>query len=1267
MTTPVQLGRGYKPATVYIGGTRGVRTTAPVTVSVPKAVPSMMPTAVKAVPSMMPTIPKAVPSMMPVKAVPKAVAVPSMMPSVAAPAPTTKALSQVSQAERNMLYQQTGNAEMLTSSGTIPIATYEKAASAIKALTPATATSTIKSMMPSIDTAVASMQAAIQKANAAAQVANTLPMASASAKAAVSSAAEASRQAANLVQQAADKARSAAASADSIAAAPLVQAYVNEANKVLAEANQKVQAAISAQAEAVRSNEANMNAGIAQAARRIADVLVTRTPTTSDLADIILPESKKQELIAAIKVPTVSTKEIPYPSKAVAVSAQEAAKAAVGETFVIPKKAVTEVLPTAQVSIVNVPYPTKAVAVTPQAAYKEAVGESFVAPTIISPALKVSGKEVVVTTTLTSANNTKLHIMSYTPAQVTDQEAKDIIKSSLDEMYPGGELDGTNQIMVDDFSSLALTVAMGINDYSDATEYMKDLYQAEHGVPLEFETTPGGTKVHYGSAADFEEWATVDKRIKKDRMASVLASGLTHNINPELISYNINHLILSDSSLSDEDRIDYYHYITDGSMSQLANSKMNPIDVVWRGVTSEKGSTALGVISAGALIIGGALVGGPAGAVAGAGMTPFAIDEIKTYTGMADFRTKTNLQNRGAYPPDVDSAHDFSKNDIEASYKALGFNAKDMTIAQINDAKAKIQKSIDNERAAIKKDGIPLIAAGTYKDKLDALDSLEQEVKVYTPKTAIINPVTGKPQEVPTESALESNAWKNGVPIKVTAPENITYTVDDQGEATDQGYLNIYGPGEHSITFYENGVPITSRKQTIYDPHQTYQMGISAQEIQDEKRFKPETQPSGYVHFVGLPAGATVKINDKPVDTKYINGYCAQKGQDETIVVSVKAPGYEERSFPVFIKAGKSQTVSLTPTKAEWKVNNAPGVAIFTGLVAGSTVKIDGKEVNADALYGFQGDPGQEKSIVVSVKTPGYEERNVTVYLKPGEPAQEVSLAPTKKEFVPYEREGGGSGGSSGGEGGEKPPEQALIVFGPSLAGARIWLDGTEIAPEIGKPYAEAPGYHAVKATKEGYREWNKTIYAMEGPTPLNIDAAFEPTTTTPVTPPEETKSYLIFGTTIVGATVYVDDQLFTAIPGVQYELAYGYHGIKITKPDKVDWLKNVYIAKGDTLTVSPIFEDKPIEIITPPTTPTKTTKRVYINTKPDGAKILINNGFTGQWTPAYLDLERGIYKLTITKTGYTTKNSYIYVGDTITFGDTALSLARLANLEIPT
>jgi hypothetical protein len=147
------------------------------------------------------------------------------------------------------------------------------------------------------------------------------------------------------------------------------------------------------------------------------------------------------------------------------------------------------------------------------------------------------------------------------------------------------------------------------------------------------------------------------------------------------------------------------------------------------------------------------------------------------------------------------------------------------------------------------------------------------------------------------------------------------------------------------------------------------------------------------------------------------------------------------------------------------------------------------------------------------------------------------------------------------------------------------------------------------------------------------------------------------------------------------FDLPYGYHGILIKKAGKVDWLKNVYLAIGDTLTVSPTFEDVPVETTTPVTTPTSTTKRVYINSNPSGSKILIglvpeglsldhlNNwsdsdngitlGFTGEWSPGYLNLERGLYKLQLTQSGYKAQESFVWVGDVIAFGSTAKSLAQ--------
>jgi len=101
----------------------------------------------------------------------------------------------------------------------------------------------------------------------------------------------------------------------------------------------------------------------------------------------------------------------------------------------------------------------------------------------------------------------------------------------------------------------------------------------------------------------------------------------------------------------------------------------------------------------------------------------------------------------------------------------------------------------------------------------------------------------------------------------------------------------------------------------------------------------------------------------------------------------------------------------------------------------------------------------------------------------------------------------------------------------------------------------------------------------------------------------------------------------------------------------------------GDTLTVSPAFEEAEVSPGGGGATLPSETKRVYINSNPSSAKVLINGYYTGVWTPGYVDLPHGYYIITFTKSGYVDQSIALYVGDTILWGDSATIRARSEGL----
>jgi hypothetical protein len=226
------------------------------------------------------------------------------------------------------------------------------------------------------------------------------------------------------------------------------------------------------------------------------------------------------------------------------------------------------------------------------------------------------------------------------------------------------------------------------------------------------------------------------------------------------------------------------------------------------------------------------------------------------------------------------------------------------------------------------------------------------------------------------------------------------------------------------------------------------------------------------------------------------------------------------------------------------------------------------------------------------------------------------------------------------------------------------------VYPEPEIPYSLQPGYHAISVNPAGTETlpWSKTVYAMRGETTYvcpSFESVQPPYTPSEEPAPQPSIGKIMFGATCVGTRIYVDGVEVWPELNVEYELTLGYHSIVISKTGYNDWYKTVYIAQGDTLTVSPYLEPKePVETPSDGTTPTPEGRRVYLNTEPDGAKILVNGQWSGQWTPGYVDLAPGCYELCASKTGYEIQCTIIHVTpEHVTSGDLAVSECQTLGL----
>lgn len=255
--------------------------------------------------------------------------------------------------------------------------------------------------------------------------------------------------------------------------------------------------------------------------------------------------------------------------------------------------------------------------------------------------------------------------------------------------------------------------------------------------------------------------------------------------------------------------------------------------------------------------------------------------------------------------------------------------------------------------------------------------------------------------------------------------------------------------------------------------------------------------------------------------------------------------------------------------------------------------------------------------------------------------------------------------------------------------GQRLYWQDLDITgyidPETGKVAMPGPGYYMLSLVNPDGTKTSKNVYVGAGTfNTLSLgDVAYKPPAKTGssgggggggggggssyVAPKSTSKpaspsgALIIYGETCRYARIWQDDIEVAPEIGVSYSISPGYHAVRVEKEGKKPWTKTVYCMASDTITVSPAFED--IDVYNPPTNEEPggedQLKRVFVNSNPSGAKVLINGSASGQWTPCFFDLPEGYYLFTIAKSGYDSYDIKCYVGEVIAWGDQASALAR--------
>ena len=256
--------------------------------------------------------------------------------------------------------------------------------------------------------------------------------------------------------------------------------------------------------------------------------------------------------------------------------------------------------------------------------------------------------------------------------------------------------------------------------------------------------------------------------------------------------------------------------------------------------------------------------------------------------------------------------------------------------------------------------------------------------------------------------------------------------------------------------------------------------------------------------------------------------------------------------------------------------------------------------------------------------------------------------------------------------------------------GQRLYWQDLDITgyidPETGLVAMPGPGYYMMSIVNPDGTKTSKNVYVGAGTfNTLSLgDVAYKPaakqtssyggggggggsggssyrsTSSSAAKSASSSVALIIYGETCRDATIWQDDVEVAPEIGKSYSISPGYHAVRIEKDGKKPWTKTVYCMSGDTITVSPAFED--LDSYNPSTdeepSDEEQLKRVFVNSNPSGAKVLINGAASGQWTPCYFDLPEGYYLFTIVKSGYDPYDIKCYVGEVIAWNEQASALA---------
>ncbi len=305
----------------------------------------------------------------------------------------------------------------------------------------------------------------------------------------------------------------------------------------------------------------------------------------------------------------------------------------------------------------------------------------------------------------------------------------------------------------------------------------------------------------------------------------------------------------------------------------------------------------------------------------------------------------------------------------------------------------------------------------------------------------------------------------------------------------------------------------------------------------------------------------------------------------------------------------------------------------FTSNAPGTTFKIIGSAFVyvPDKVYEL----GSNRQYYVRATAQGYTPQTIRFYTEQDKPSNVV-----------FELEKG------------KPATGTVMV--KSTPQAEILIGGEDTGRQTPDTFTMDPGVYDFTLSAVGYKSETRKVNIFPGSS-MTIDAILEPPFVPfekqqppgelPDTSVPETLAYVTITTEPWGAKVFVDGFMMTYPTPTKLDLDPGTHAILVEKEGFKPVADTITVAAGTQYRRSYVLEDagKPGGDDGGEGDGGDETKvwRVWVNSDPNGALILVDDQPTGYYTYGYVDLLPGTYNLCVEKPRYERQCKEIVLGTT--------------------